>query len=76
MLYAFRSYMMANIRMPIEYQHKPPFRIVFSEKSSDIPSRVIDFTSQIDLLRKSFNSKFVSVESYVFKVRLFGTPVS
>ena len=70
MLYAFRNYMMANVGMPIHYEHKPPFRIVFSEMSSSVPTRMIDFTSQIDLLRKSFNPKFVTVESYVFKVRL------
>jgi hypothetical protein len=67
MLYAFRNYMMSNLGLPIEYRHKPPFRIVFSEKSSNIPSRYIDFTSQIDFLRKSFHPKYVSVESYVFK---------
>jgi hypothetical protein len=66
MLYDFRNYMMTNVGLPIEYNHKPPFRIVFSEKSSNIPSRYIDFTTQIDMLRKSFNSKYVSVESYIF----------
>jgi hypothetical protein len=67
LLYNFRNYMMSNIELPLEYHHKPPFRIVFSEKSSDVPSRFIDFTSQIDLLRKSFHPKYVSVESNVFK---------
>ena len=67
MFYEFRNYMMTNIGLPLEYNHKPPFRIVFSEKSSNIPTRNIDFTSQIDVLRKSFNPKYVSVESYVFK---------
>jgi hypothetical protein len=67
MLYEFRNYMMANIGLPLDYNHKPPFRVVFSEKSSNIPTRNIDFTSQIDLLRKSFNPNYVSVESYIFK---------
>ena len=69
MLYNFRNYMLSNINMPMYYTHQPPFRIVFSEMSSSVPTRMIDFTSQIDLLKKSFNPKFVTVESYVFKVR-------
>ena len=67
LLYDFRNYMLSNIGIPLEYQHKPPFRIIFSEKSSEVQTRHIDFTSQIDLLRKSFHPKYVSVESYVFK---------
>ena len=67
LLYEFRNYMMSNLGFPLEFQHKAPFRIIFSEKSSNIPSRYIDFTSQIDFLRHSFNSKYVTVESYVFK---------
>ena len=67
LLYDFRNYMMSNIGLPLEYHHKPQFKIIFSEKSSDVASRYIDFTSQIDLLRKSFHPKYVSVESYVFK---------
>jgi hypothetical protein len=59
--------MMSNIGLPLTYTQKPPFRIVFSEKSSNIPSRNIDFTSQIDMLSRSFNSKYVSIESYIFK---------
>jgi hypothetical protein len=67
LLYDFRNYMMSNIGVPLEYHHKPKFKIVFSEKSSDVASRHIDFSSQIDLLRKSFHPKYVSIESYVFK---------
>eukprot|EP00980_Cylindrotheca_fusiformis_P027118 scaffold18918_cov44-Cylindrotheca_fusiformis.AAC.1 len=67
MLYEFRNYMVNNIGLPVEYNHEPPFRIVFSEKSSSIPSRAIDFTTQIDLLRKSFSPHYVSVESYILK---------
>jgi hypothetical protein len=67
MLYEFRNYMVNNLGLPLEYNHKPPFRIVFSEKSSTIQTRHIDFTTQIDLLRKSFSPQYVSVESYVLK---------
>jgi hypothetical protein len=67
MLYDFRNYMMSNLGLPVEFDQKPPFRIVFSEKSSDIPSRYIDFSTQMDVLRRTFNPKYVSVESYVLK---------
>ena len=59
--------MVNNLGLPIEYNHKPPFRVVFSAMSSSIQSRQIDFTTQIDLLQKSFNPQYVSVESYILK---------
>ncbi|KAL3940584.1 MAG: hypothetical protein SGBAC_004914 [Bacillariaceae sp.] len=65
LLYEFRNYMVNNLALPIVYEHKPPFRVVFSAMSSSIQSRQIDFVTQIDLLKKSFNSQYVSVESYV-----------
>jgi hypothetical protein len=67
MLYDFRNFMMANIGVPQEYTHTPPFRIVFSEKSSDNLSRDFDFRRQKDILRQSFNAEYISIESYVFK---------
>lgn len=67
LLYDFRNYMVSNLGLPVDYDHKPPFRIVFSTRSSDTIIRNIDFTAQIDLLRRSFNSNYVSVESYVMK---------
>lgn len=66
-LYAFRNYMVSNLGLPIEYEQTAPFRIVFSEKSSDMPSRYIDFSTHIDILRRTFNPALVSVESYVMK---------
>jgi len=67
MLYEFRNFMMSNIGMPLEYTHTPPFRIVFSEKSSENEMRNLDFRRQQEVLRKSFNPMYVTVESYVFK---------
>jgi hypothetical protein len=67
LLFEFRNFMLSNIGVPTEFYHKPPFRIVFSEKSSEVQTRHIDFTTQIDLLRKSFHPKYISIESYVFK---------
>lgn len=67
MLYEFRNFMMSNIGVPFEFGHTIPFRIVFSEKSSDIPTRDLDFRRHMDVLRRSFNPSLVTVESYVFK---------
>ena len=67
MLYEFRNFMMSNIGVPLEYSHKPPFRIVFSENSSDNLMRNLNFRKQKDILMKSFNPKYLTVESYVFK---------
>jgi hypothetical protein len=67
MLYEFRNFMMSNIGVPVQYSHVPPFRIVFSEKSSENQMRNLDFRRQVDVLRRSFNPSYVTVESYVFK---------
>jgi len=67
LLYDFRNFMMSNIGVSQEYTHVPPFRIVFSEKSSENLSRNLDFERQKEILRQSFNPQYVSVESYVFK---------
>lgn len=66
MIYEFRNFMLKNMGIPIELNHKPPFRIVFSEKSSNIGHRNFDFTKQKVLLKQSFHPSYVSVESYVF----------
>merc|ERR1712086_618259 len=52
--------------IPIELDHKPPFRIIFSEKSSDIGHRNFDFSVQKEWLKQTFHPSYVSVESYVF----------
>eukprot|EP00934_Nitzschia_sp_Nitz4_P000489 Nitzschia sp. Nitz4//scaffold131_size63436//59797//60909//NITZ4_006286-RA/size63436-processed-gene-0.109-mRNA-1//1//CDS//3329535301//489//frame0 len=67
MLYEFRNYMMSNIGVQPFYEHIPPFRIVFSLKSSNIPSRDIDFSKQIEALRQNFDPNLVKIETYVFK---------
>lgn len=66
MLYEFRNFMLKNMGIPIEYSHKPPFRIIFSENSSNINRRNFDFTKQKELVQQSFDPSYVSVESYVF----------
>ena len=64
MLYEFRNFMLKNMQIPTDFNHKPPFRIVFSENSSH--HRNFDFAEHKELLEKNFVSSFVSVESYVF----------
>mmetsp|Transcript_14027 Transcript_14027/g.35293 ORF Transcript_14027/g.35293 Transcript_14027/m.35293 type:complete len:547 (+) Transcript_14027:158-1798(+) len=66
LLYEFRNFMLTNLGIPVELNHKPPFRIVFSEKSSSIGQRNFDFSGHKALLQKSFHPSYVSVESYVF----------
>jgi hypothetical protein len=66
MLYEFRNHMLKNIGIPIEFHHKPPFRIVFSEQSSSIGHRNLDFSLHKKLIQQSFDPSYVSVESYVF----------
>lgn len=67
LLYEFRNFMMSNIGLPLEYSHVPPFRIVFSEKSSENQMRNLDFRRHKEIIQNSFNPSFVTVESYVFK---------
>jgi hypothetical protein len=43
----------------------PPHRIVFSQKSSDIPNRNLEFTQQIAAVQKYI--PHASVEAYIFK---------
>lgn len=66
-LYDFRNFMMSNIGVPVEYTHVPPFRIIFSEKSSENQMRNLDFRRQKEVIRNSFNPTYVTIESYVFK---------
>lgn len=66
MLYEFRNYMLKNMNIPTELTQQPPFRIIFSEKSSRIAHRNFDFSKQKQLLEQSFHPSYVSVESYVF----------
>jgi len=66
LLYEFRNFMLKNMDIHIESDHKPPFRIVFSEKSSDVGHRNFDFSMQKEILKESFHPSYVSVESYVF----------
>mmetsp|Transcript_2354 Transcript_2354/g.5412 ORF Transcript_2354/g.5412 Transcript_2354/m.5412 type:complete len:408 (-) Transcript_2354:71-1294(-) len=66
LLYEFRNFMLSNMGIPFEFQHKPPFRIVFSESSSSIEMRSLDFAKQIKYLQLAFSPSYVSVESYVF----------
>lgn len=64
-IYEFRNFMLRNMGVPIELNHKPPFRVIFSEKSSSRETRNFDFTKHKELLQQSFHPSYVSVESYV-----------
>ena len=66
MIYEFRNFMLRNMGIPVELKHKPPFRVVFSEKSSSIETRDFDFKKQKEFLKQNFHPSYVSVESYVF----------
>jgi len=66
MIYEFRNFMLTNMGIPIALNHKPPFRVIFSEKSSNIGHRNLDFSRQKELLKQSFHPSYVSVESYIF----------
>ena len=66
LIYGFRNFMLTNMGIPTELNHEPPFRVIFSEKSSSILSRNLDFSRQKELLEQNFHPSYVSVESYVF----------
>jgi hypothetical protein len=66
MLYEFRNFMMENLSISTRYNHRPPFRIVFSESSSSIGHRNFDFSQHQQILQESFHPSYVTVESYVF----------
>ena len=66
LIYEFRNFMLTNMDIPIELNHKPPFRVIFSENSSNIGHRNFDFSRQKELLKQGFHPSYVSVESYVF----------
>lgn len=66
LMYEFRNFMLKNMEIPIALDHKPPFRIIFSEKSSDIGHRNFDFSVQKEWLKQTFHPSYVTVESYVF----------
>jgi Ni,Fe-hydrogenase III large subunit len=46
---------------------KAPFKIVFSLSSSDKTNRNIDFSREIDCIKKNFDETEVVVEEYTFK---------
>lgn len=64
MLYEFRTFMLSNMNLPVSIRHKPPFRIIFSQHSSEAGRRSYDFKKQKEILQQSFNPGYVSVEAY------------
>jgi hypothetical protein len=66
MIYEFRNFMLRNLGLPIELEHKPPFRVLFSENSSNADYRNFDFSKQKKLLQESFHPSYVSIDSIVF----------
>jgi hypothetical protein len=66
MIYEFRNFMLQNLGLPIELEHKPPFRVIFSENSSNADYRNFDFSKQKKLLQQSFHPSYVSIKSIVF----------
>jgi hypothetical protein len=66
LLYEFRNFMVQNMGLPVRpVTNKSPHRIVFSQKSSDIRTRSLDFERQIELTKAAF--PYESVENYILK---------
>ena len=66
MLYDFRNFMMQNMGFDIaNVPTRIPHQIVFSQKSSDIFIRSMDFERQIDVVKDRFPQS--KVDAYVFK---------
>jgi hypothetical protein len=76
LLYEFRNFMLRNLNIAPERalqqqtqaSHQPkrqPFRVVFSQKSSDIPMRSIAFDKQIAFVKERLPN--VQVEAYILK---------
>lgn len=66
MIYEFRNFMLQNLGLPIELEHNPPFRVIFSENSSNAAYRNFDFSKQKKLLHSHFHPSYVTIESVVF----------
>ena len=66
-LYEFRNYLLENLGLPTDGipPGVPEHRIVFSQRSSDIVVRNLDFKRQLEVVRNHFPQH--SVENYVFK---------
>ncbi|GKZ00216.1 hypothetical protein MPSEU_000974500 [Mayamaea pseudoterrestris] len=65
-LFAFRNFMVQNLKLPNPVARtKSPHRIVFSSRSSDIPSRDIDFAMTINALKQAFPNDIV--EGFIMK---------
>lgn len=75
LLYEFRNFMLDNLglsapsnALPVTTSDfQPPYKVVFSVASSDIVTRNMDFSKQIQTLEASFPSELIVVESYVMK---------
>jgi len=71
LLYEFRNFMVENLGLPIHPANNQgfggggPHRIVFSQKSSDIYIRSLDFERQLEIVRTSFPNE--RVENYTLK---------
>jgi len=63
-LYYFRNFMVSNLGLATETKLSTPHRIVFSQKSSDIFIRSLDFAREIKLTKESFPLE--QVENYTF----------
>jgi hypothetical protein len=74
LLYEFRNFMLRNLNIPPvrprpqqqqQQQPQQQFRVVFSQKSSDIPLRSIDFDKQIAFVKERIPE--ARVEAYILK---------
>jgi len=66
MLYDFRNFMLGNLGFPIQTASPTgPHKIVFSQMSSDIFNRALDFKKQIAIVKERIPSTVV--EQYIFK---------
>lgn len=62
----FRNFAMDNAGV-VDQPLSAPFKIIFSEQSSSVDARNIDFRKHRRLLRNAFVKDPVSVDTYVFK---------
>ena len=65
LLYEFRNYMLENIGISPRQPLPKPYRVVFSQRSSDIHNRNLDFERQIELVKQQVPE--AKVENYTLK---------
>jgi hypothetical protein len=68
LLYAFRNFMLQNLNIsttPISFE--PPFKVIFSQFSSESYRRRTDFKTQLEALEKAFSPNELEAAGHVMK---------